>query len=148
MKKYILLNLLVLIHFIAISQIKTEYQLKTSFISAEKWFLNLDSENYPEAYSDLSLQIKERFDSLSWIIGIKEMRSSFGNFIERNEVSRKFNSQLEGLPDGYYATFQYESKYNKTHYHTEQLIMHQDDKRKWRILEYSYNYSEEEEFTE
>ena len=126
------------------SQINTELQLQEASRSAVIWFNNLNSENYPKAYTGLSIQITSRFDSLDWISGVDQMMVSFGEFGGRREVSREFKSSMEGLPDGYYAVFQYESNYKNTLQHSEQLILHQDDKRRWRILDYSYEFKEEE----
>ena len=123
----------------------TELQLQESSKSAVIWFNNLNSENYSQAYTRLSDQITSRFDSLDWISGVDQMMVSFGEFGGRMEVSREFKSSMEGLADGYYAVFQYESNYKNTLQHSEQLILHQDDKRKWRILDYSYEFKEEEE---
>ena len=126
------------------SQINTELQLQEASKSAVIWFNNLNIENYPQAYTGLSDQITSRFDSLDWISGVDQMMVSFGEFGGRREVSREFESSMEGLPDGYYAVFQYESNYKNTLQHSEQLILHQDYKRKWRILDYSYEFKEEE----
>lgn len=136
------------------SQISTEHQLKQANKAAASWFNNLNSENYPGSYADLSYEIKNRFDSLDWILGVEQMMISFGDFAGRKEVNRKFRSNWEGtdfagkLPDGYYAIFQYESKYKKTINHSEQLILHQDHRSKWRILDFSYDFTEGEGYTE
>ena len=130
------------------SQINTEFQLKEASKSALIWLNNLNSENYPQAYSGLSVQITTSFDSLDWISGVDQMMVSFGEFGERTEVSREFKISMEGLPDGYYAVFQYESNYKNTLQHSEQLILHQDDKKNWRILDYSYEFKDGEGYTE
>ena len=136
------------------AQISTEFQLKEASKAAVIWFNNLNSEytnskgetynNYPQAYTDLSIQITSRFDSLDWLNGVKLLMVEFGEFGGRREVSREFKSSMEGFPNGYYAIFQYASNYKNTLQHSEQLILHQDDKRKWRILDYSYEFKEEE----
>ncbi len=130
------------------SQINTESQLQESSKSAIIWLNNINSENYPQAYTGLSDQITTRFDSLDWISGVDQMMVSFGEFGGRREVSREFKSSMEGLPDGYYAIFQYESNYKNTLQHSEQLILHQDDKRNWRILDYSYEFKDGEGYIE
>ena len=146
------------------SQISTEHQLKQANKAAVTWFNNLNIQytnskgetcnNYPQAYSGLSYEIKNRFDSLDWVLGVEQMMISFGDFAGRKEVSRKFRSNWEGtdfagkLPDGYYVIFQYESKYKNTTNHSEQLILHQDHRSKWRILDFSYDFTEGEEYTE
>lgn len=134
------------------SQISTEHQLKQANKAAASWFNNLNSENYPGSYADLSYEIKNRFDSLDWMLGVEQMMISFGDFAGRKEVSRQFRSNWEGtdfagkLPDGYYAIFQYESKYKNTINHAEQLILHQDHRSKWRVLDFSYDFTEGTDF--
>jgi len=124
------------------SQISTEFQLTEASKAAVIWFNNLNRENYPQSYTDLSIQITSRFDSLDWINGVELLMVEFGEFGGRTEVSREFKSSMEGLPNGYYAIFQYASNYKNTLQHLEQLILHQDDKRRWRILDYSYEFKE------
>ena len=145
-----LITFIISIFFINSSsaQISTEFQLKEASKSAIIWFNNLNIENYPQAYDGLSVHITSRFDSLDWMYGVDQMMVSFGEFEGRREVSREFKSSMEefpgmeGFPNGYYAIFQYESNYKNTLQHSEQLILHQDDKRRWKILDYSYEFKE------
>lgn len=148
--KKTLITFIISIFFVnsSFSQINTESQLQESSKSAIIWLNNINSENYSQAYTGLSDQITTRFDSLDWISGVDQMMVSFGEFGGRREVSREFKSSMEGLPDGYYAVFQYESNYKNTLQHSEQLILHQDDKRNWRILDYSYEFKDGEGYIE
>ena len=148
--KKTLITFIISIFFVnsSFSQINTESQLQESSKSAIIWLNNINSENYSQAYTVLSDQITTRFDSLDWISGVDQMMVSFGEFGGRREVSREFKSSMEGLPDGYYAVFQYESNYKNTLQHSEQLILHQDDKRNWRILDYSYEFKDGEGYIE
>lgn len=148
--KKTLITFIISIFFVnsSFSQINIESQLQESSKSAIIWLNNINSENYSQAYTGLSDQITTRFDSLDWISGVDQMMVSFGEFGGRREVSREFKSSMEGLPDGYYAVFQYESNYKNTLQHSEQLILHQDDKRNWRILDYSYEFKEGEGYIE
>jgi len=62
MKKiFIILFTLLLINTIH-SQISTEHQLKKANKAAASWFNNLNSENYPGSYVDLSYEIKNTFN--------------------------------------------------------------------------------------
>ncbi|MDG2059726.1 MAG: DUF4019 domain-containing protein [Flavobacteriales bacterium] len=148
--KKTLITFIISIFFVnsSFSQINIESQLQESSKSAIIWLNNINSENYSQAYTGLSDQITTRFDSLDWISGVDQMMVSFGEFGGRREVSREFKSSMEGLPDGYYAVFQYESNYKNTLQHSEQLILHQDDKRNWRILDYSYEFKDGEGYIE
>ena len=109
----------------------------------------------PEALKELELVMERKFNSNDWVLGIGEIMTSFGEFNERIEIFRNFTSNpseidpmLASFPDGYYAEFQYESNYKHTLNHSERLILQQDHKRKWRILEYSYEFVEGEGYSE
>ena len=146
--KILLLIFPFILSFSSYSQISEEYQLKEASKASTIWFNNLNTDNYPGSWKGLSIEITNRFDSTDWVVGIEQMMVSFGDFNGRKEVSREFKSSWEGFPDGYYAIFQYESIYKHTEKHSEQLILHQDDKRKWRILDYSYDFTEGKSYTE
>ena len=133
------------------SQISTEFQLKEANKVAVTFFNNLHSEYInsngksesliPETYTLVSPEI---FDSLPWISSLEHDMVEFGEFRGRIEVSREFNSSFEGQPNGYYAIFQYESSYKNTSEHFEQLILQQNDKRKWKIIGWNYMFNSEE----
>ena len=65
---------------------------------------------------------------------------NLGDFIGREESYREFTSEIEGLPDGYYAIFEYSSEYEYTEAHTESILLHQDDRRRWKVLSFQYDY--------
>ena len=72
------------------SQISTEFQLKEASKTAVIWLNNLNSEytnqsgetynNYPQAYTDLSILITSKFDSLDWINDVDQMMFPPGDF--------------------------------------------------------------------
>ena len=78
--KKTLITFIISIFFVnsSFSQINTESQLQESSKSAIIWLNNINSENYPQAYTGLSDQITTRFDSLDWISGVDQMMVSFG----------------------------------------------------------------------
>ncbi len=141
--------------FTSYSQINKDNQLKNASSTAVIWFNNVNSGLYLEAWEILSLELKGKFNSNDWVLGMDQIMKSFGEFNGRIEIFRNFMSNpseidpmLVGFPDGYYAEFQYESYYKHTLNHSERLILHQDHKRKWRILDYSYEFVEGEGYSE
>ena len=156
MKKIVLIITLIAgTIFTSFSQINKDNQLKNASSAAVIWFNNINSGQYPEAWEDLSLELKGKFDSNDWILGIGQIMTSFGEFNGRKEIFRNFrinpseiDPMLAGFPDGYYAEFQYESNYKNTTNHSERLILHQDHKRKWRVLDYNYEFVEGEGYSE
>ena len=123
------------------SQISTEFQLKEASKVAVIFFNNLHSENFPKTYTLVSSDI---IDSLPWVSSLEHDMVEFGEFGGRIEVSREFKSSLDGQPDGYYAIFEYATNYKNTSEHYEQLILQQNDKRKWKIISWNYMFNSEE----
>ena len=123
------------------SQISTEFQLKEASKVAVIFFNNLHSENFPKTYTLVSPEI---IDSLPWVSSLEHDMVEFGEFGGRIEVSREFKSSLDGQPDGYYAIFEYATNYKNTSEHSEQLILQQNDKRKWKIISWNYMFNSEE----
>ena len=133
------------------SQISTEFQLKEANKVALTFFNNLHSEYInsngksesliPETYTLVSSDI---IDSLPWVSSLEHDMVEFGEFGGRIEVSREFKSSLDGQPDGYYAIFEYATNYKNTSEHFEQLILQQNDKRKWKIISWNYMFNSEE----
>ena len=139
----------------SLSQINKEYQLNQANLKVINWFKNVNTGNFEEAFKGLSFEIQSKFDKNDWIIGMTQIMNSFGEFSERKEVYRNFvvnpieiDPILGGFPDGYYAEFQYESNYKNTINHLEKIILHQDHKSKWKVLDYSYEFLENGSYKE
>ena len=133
----------------SLSQINKEYQLNQANLKVINWFNNVNTSNFEEAFKGLSFEIQSKFDKNDWIIGMTQMMNSFGEFSGRKEVYRNFvvnpieiDPILGGFPDGYYAEFKYESSYKNTINHLETIILHQNNKSKWKVLDYSYEFKE------
>ena len=142
MKKILILLITFSSINLSYSQINTDYYLKDASKSVESWLSNLNAADFSDCWKDLSVEVQSKFDSLDWVTGISNMMNSFGDFEGRTEASREFKSSFEGLSDGYYAIFSYKSNYKSTLEHTEELVLHQNNKRKWKILVYSYECRE------
>ena len=56
-----------------------------------------------------------------------------------------FQSQIEGMEDGFYVFIEYSSQYENTKEHTEYLLLKQNDKAKWEIFDYNYEFKSEKE---
>ena len=64
----------------------------------------------------------------------------FGNLESRTVTQRDFQSQVEGAEDGFYVFIEYISNYENGKNIIENLVLKQNDKAKWEILNY---YSEQ-----
>jgi hypothetical protein len=137
------------------SQINTEYQLKEAGKTVVNWLNNLNTTNYPLCYEEMSFQFKNNTDSVEIVSLFLLEIESFGEFLGRKEISRKFASnpiefdeRLSNYPDGYYAVFVFKSNYENWKFSEdsgiETLILHQDYKSRWRILDWITEFESEE----
>jgi len=144
MKNNILLLILTFIFsFSSYSQISEEYQLKEASKSAMVWFNNLNTGNYQDAWNGLSVKVKNQTNFDEWFNAVSGEMFLFGELNGRVELNKEFKNTLEGLGDGYYAEFSYAVVYENTIEHSEYLILHQDSKRNWKVLIFSYEFRQE-----
>ena len=156
MKKFILIfSILTYSTIFSFSQINTEYHLQQASLKTTTWFNSINTNNFEAAFNELSFELQSKFEKNDWIFGMNQILKSFGEFNGRKEIYRNFvinpieiDPILGGFPDGYYAEFQFESNYLNTINHLERIILHQDHKSKWRILDYSYEFTEGENYKE
>jgi len=102
------------------------------------WLNDINHNQYENAYNLCSKQYKEKYPQEIWIAQINELMLEFGNLESRIVTQRDFQSQVEGMEDGFYVFIEYSSQYENTKEHTEYLLLKQNDKAKWEILEFDY----------
>jgi len=141
--KILLLILTFIFSFSSYSQISEEYQLKEASKSAMVWFNNLNTGNYQDAWNGLSVKVKNQTNFDEWFNAVSGEMFLFGELNGRVELNKEFKNTLEGLGDGYYAEFSYAVVYENTIEHSEYLILHQDSKRNWKVLIFSYEFRQE-----
>lgn len=141
--KILLLILPFIFSFSSYSQISEEYQLKEASKSAMVWFNNLNTGNYQDAWNGLSVKVKNQTNFDEWFNAVSGEMFLFGELNGRVELNKEFKNTLEGLGDGYYAEFSYAVVYENTIEHSEYLILHQDSKRNWKVLIFSYEFRQE-----
>ena len=141
--KILLLILTFIFSFSSYSQISEEYQLKEASKSAMVWFNNLNTGNYQDAWNGLSVKVKNQTNFDEWFNAVSGEMFLFGELNGRVELNKEFKNTFEGLGDGYYAEFSYAVVYENTIEHSEYLILHQDSKRNWKVLIFSYEFRQE-----
>ncbi len=146
----------IMYNFSSFSQMNFSLKLDDASKSSTLWLDNINNNKFSKAFESLSLNLKSIFDSLEWISGMNDVIKPFGELKNRVEYSREFISDwskteyemMYEYPNGYYAIFKYHVYYEFTHNHTENLILHQDDNKRWRVLDYGYEYTEAKGYKE
>jgi len=109
------------------------------------WLNDINHNQYENAYNLLTKEYKAKYPQEIWIVLINELMLEFGNLESRTVTQRDFQSQVEGMEDGFYVFIEYSSQYENTKEHTEYLLLKQNDKAKWKIFDYNYEFKSEKE---
>ena len=140
MKKLIIMLISVISMYSASAQKYTEQYIKDANTVAESWLDNINDKQYENAFQMLSYEIKVIYNQEIWISLIKELMIEFGDLESRIATKKKFESKLEGMDDGFYVLIDYKSIYKNTINHIEHILLKQNDKSKWEIVDYNYEF--------
>ena len=139
---------IILISIISLSSVSaqkyTDQYIKDASIVAESWLSDINDKQYKNAFQMLSNEVKVRYKQEIWISLINELMLEFGGLESRNATEKKFQSEVEGLEDGFYVLIDYTSSYINTINHSEQILLKQNDKIKWEIVDYNYEFQNKE----
>tara|TARA_B100000795_G_scaffold264599_1_gene245273 strand:- start:924 stop:1355 length:432 start_codon:yes stop_codon:yes gene_type:complete len=117
-----------------------QYLLDASKI-ADEWLININNNQYEVAYMGLSSEIKATYKKEAWCNLMNELIIEFGGLISRNSVEKRFQSEIDGMENGFYVFIDYETDYSNTSKHNEHILLKQNDKNKWEIIDYNYDFS-------
>lgn len=144
MKKLIIMLISVISIYSASAQKYTEQYIKDASIVAESWLSNINDNQYDNAFQMLSNEVKLSYKQETWINLINELMLEFGELESRKTTEKKFQSEVEGMEDGFYVFIDYTSSYTNTIDHNEQILLKQNDKIKWEIVDYNYEFKNKE----
>ncbi|HIG32416.1 MAG TPA: DUF4019 domain-containing protein [Flavobacteriales bacterium] len=144
--KKIIITLISIISIYSVSAQKyTDMYISDANKVGLSWLNDINHNQYENAYQLLSKEHKAKYPQEIWIVLINELMLEFGNLESRTVTQRDFQSQAEGMEDGFYVFIEYSSQYENTKEHTEYLLLKQNDKAKWEIFDYNYEFKSEKE---
>ena len=138
MKKLIITLIAVISIYLVSAQKYTDIYISDANNVGLSWLNNINHNQYENAYSLLSKEVKATVEKERWITLINELMLEFGNLESRTVTQRNFQSQVEGMEDGFYVFIEYSSQYENTKEHAEYLLLKQNDKAKWEIQVFEY----------
>lgn len=143
--KKIIITLISIISIYSVSAQKyTDMYINDANKVGLSWLNDINHNQYENAYQLLSKEHKAKYPQEIWIVLINELMLEFGNLESRTVTQRNFQNQIEGMEDGFYVFISYSSQYENTKEHTEYLLLKQNDKAKWEIFDYNYEFKSEE----
>jgi hypothetical protein len=144
--KKIIITLISLISMYSVSAQKyTDIYINDANKVGLRWLNDINHNQYETAYNLLAKEGKAKYEQETWIALINELMLEFGNLESRTVTQRNFQSQVEGMEDGFYVFIEYSSQYENTKEHIEYLLLKQNDKAKWEIFDYNYEFKNEKE---
>lgn len=144
MKKLIILLISVISMYSASAQKYNEQYIKDASIVAGNWLSEINNKHYENAFEMLSSEVKVRYNQENWISLIQNLMLEFGGLENRKVTEKKFKSEVEGMEDGFYVFIDYKVSYLNTINHNEQILLKQNDKTKWEIVDYNYEFKNKE----
>lgn len=143
MKKLIII-IISLLSFSANAQKYTNTYINDATKVALNWIKDVNSKEFNNAFNLLSKEVKERYQKETWIALMSDLMLEFGEIQDRTIIKKEFQSELEGLEDGFYVFIEYQSVYKNTTDHIEYILLKQNDKLQWQILDYNYEFKNKE----
>ena len=140
MKKIILILISVISIYSASAQKYTNTYIKDANSVALRWLNDINNNQYENAYNLLAQEAKTMYQQETWTNLINSLMLEFGSLENRTITKKYFQSEVEGLEDGFYVFIEYSAQYENTTAHTEYVLLKQNDKAKWEIIDYNYEF--------
>ena len=144
MKKLIIMLFLLISIYSANAQKNSDQYIKDASKVANSWLNNINNKYYQDAYLMLSNKVRTIYNKERWIIIMNELMLEFGGLESRKVINKKFQSKIEGMEDGFYVFIDYKSYYSNTINHNEHILLKQNIKAKWEIVDYNYDFKNKE----
>ena len=144
MKKLIIMLVSVISMHSARAQKYTDQYIKDASKVAESWLSDINEKQYENAFQMLSNDVKAIYQQEIWINQIIELINEIGTLESRLATKKYFQSEVEGMENGFYVFINYTVDYENTLDHKEHLLLKQNDKMKWEIVNFSYDFHNKE----
>ena len=145
MKKLIIMLLSVISVYSASAQKYTDQYIKDASKVAESWLSDINERQYVNAFQMLSSEAKAIYKQETWVSLISELMHEFGELENRKATEKRFHSEVEGMENGFYVLIDYTVSYTNTINHNEHILLKQNDKTMWKIVDYNYEFQNKEE---
>ena len=118
----------------------TEQYIQEANVIGLNWWEDFNNKNYIDSYNSLDISLKERFSIDSWENQVKRLMNEIGFLQKRSIINTYFQSEIDGLEDGFYVFIEYQVSYSNTKNHLEYLIIKQNDKFEWKIISFEWEF--------
>ena len=143
--KRLIITLIAIISMYSVSAQKyTDTYIKEANKVALDWLDDVNNKQFNNAYDLLTKEVKLKYQQETWNYLMIELMTEFGNLENRKVTKTYFQSEIEGIEDGFYVFIEYDTQYKNTTEHKEYLLLKQNDKTNWEVCDYNYNFKAKE----
>ena len=118
----------------------TEQYIQEANVIGLNWWEDFNNKNYIDSYNSLDISLKDRFSIDTWENQVKRLMNEIGFLQKRSIINTYFQSEIDGLEDGFYVFIEYQVSYSNTKNHLEHLILKQNDKFEWKIISFEWEF--------
>jgi len=114
--------------------------LRVARSASTEFLAMVDGLKYQESWSEASSILQEAVIEADWVKYLDGIRSPLGKVKSRNFETSEYQESLEGLPDGEYVIFVFESSYeNRKYVVSEFVALAKEADSSWRVVGYYFH---------
>lgn len=107
----------------------------SAIYSVNSWIKIIDEGNYEKSWDVSSELFKRAVTKEQWVKAVSTSREPFGKLLIREIKTKKYNTQLPGVPDGEYYSFEFNSSFEKKKESVETITAILENG-EWKIIGY------------
>jgi len=104
--------------------------------ASSNWLQLVDGKKYAASYDEAASFFKAMIGKDDWIKMLGNLRGMLGEVVSRKLVTSKYETEMEGAPDGEYVILIYKTKFSKKADANEVVVPMLDKDGKWRVSGY------------
>jgi hypothetical protein len=107
-------------------------------VAAAAWLELVDSLEYEKCWSEASSLLRSQVSQSDWEEVLRSTRGPLGAVVQRELQSTEHLDALDGLPDGEYVIFTFDSSFEDIESTLEILAVAKDPDASWRVIGYYF----------
>ena len=111
---------------------------RIAIAAATAWLRLVDELEYRKSWSEASALLRAEVSQADWVNNLSNMRGPLGGLKQRVVTSSEYHESLDGIPDGNYVLFTYDSSYENREHATEIVALAQEANSSWRVIGYYF----------
>ena len=117
------------------AQLKINDNGSSAIYAVNTWLNIVDETDYPKSWNEASDLFKRAVSEDQWVKAVDNVRTPLGELLKRQLKSKKYSTELPGMPDGEYYSFEFNTIFEKKKESVETITAIKE-KGNWKIIGY------------